>query len=322
MKKNILILVFAIMSATTFAQEMKFKIVPAAKMLNPYNFTNELNTVLDNGLPMVLNVKFHGVHETDGSDLHGINEERFLRIIASLNVNFNQFNIFFKYKGYSIIKDSNYVNDNFSNWVSVTTLSGDYDDSAINIMINNQSGYYVFVNGNNSSMTTELADGNLSNGISPFYDFQSNYIMGSLLSLLPIDTGTSENMSHVTNNILPCLYYQYMKKANITSVITEHVTRSFGSNYNATIAGDMVVDTQACFHGFTYNYCGDTFIQHPSVVDQTGTMYACTAVEKHNFMNGAIYQNGTPDSFTAGQGARMRQYIISNATLFNPLVNL
>ena len=88
MKKTILILVFAIMSAATFAQEMKFKIVPAAKMLNPYNFTNELNTVVDNGLPMVLNVKFHGVHETDGSDLHGINEERFLRIIASLNVHF------------------------------------------------------------------------------------------------------------------------------------------------------------------------------------------------------------------------------------------
>lgn len=322
MKKTILILVFAIMCASTFGQEMKFKIVPAPDMLNPNNFSNELNTVLDNGLPMVLNVKFHGVHETDGSDLHGINEERFLRIIASLNIKFNQFNIFFKYRGFNIINDSGYVNNDFSNWVSIVTLSGDYDASAINIMINHQSPYYVFVDGNTSSMTTQVPDANNNYGISPFYDFQPNYIMGSLLSLLPVDFGTSENMNYVTNNIPPCFPpLPYMKKANITTVTTEHVARS-GINFNANTAGDMVADTQACFHGFNYNYCDNTFLQHPSVIDQTGVMYACTAVEKHNIMNGAINYGGEPDSFTAGQGARMRQYIISNATLFNPLLNL
>ena len=334
MKKNILILVFAILSVNTFGQALQETLLETPEMRDVNNFTNHLNTVQDNGLPIVINLKFHGIHETDGSDLHSINEERFLRIIASLNVNFNQFNIFFKYRGYNIVNNSAFVNDYFPNWVSYTTQQGDFDENAINIMINNDGGYGTGGGSNAIKMTTQLLDANTINGFSPFYDKETNYIMGYTLGLFQIDIRSYLNSNLVTSNIPSCITAPFMYKAYFISnpqlIFPENVTRDTSDvvNYNADTAGDMVADTQACFDGFPQNFCTDnssqpfqSFVQHPEVVDLTGTMYNCTSVESHNFMLNGNY-GGIPNSFTAGQGARMRQFIISNPNNFNPSLNL
>ena len=331
MKKTILIALFTMMILNTFGQELKQTLLPTPEMRDVNKFTNRYNTVLDNGLPMVLNVKFHGIHETDGSDLHNINEERFLRIIAKLNMNFNQFNIFFKYRGYKMINNSVYVNNYFSDWVNFTTLQGDFDENAINIMINNDGGFGSGAGSNAIKMTTS-SDANTINGFSPFYDAQTNYIMGFTLGLWPIDTRSYLNSMPVTNNLPACISSPFMYKPyfidNPQLIFPENVTRDINDfvNYNADIAGDMVADTQACFDGFTQNYCNtgfpfQNFAQHPEVIDLTGTMYNCTSIESHNFMLFGNY-GGIPNSFTIGQGARMRQFIISNPNNFNPLLNL
>lgn len=332
MKKIILIILSAMMISNTFGQVINSNLVTTPEMFNVNNFTNRFNTVQDNGLPMVLNVKFHGIHETDGSDLHSINEERFLKIIATLNINFNQFNIFFKYRGYNIINNSAFVNNYFSDWVNYTTLQGNFDENAINIMINNDSGFGTGAGSNAIKMTTQLSDANTINGFSPFYDSETNFLLGFTLGLFPIDTRAYLNSTLVTNNLPSCITSPFIYKAYFVTnpgfTLPENVTRDNSNfNYNADTAGDMVADTQACFDGFTQNYCNDNgniyqiFIQHPEVVDFTGTMYNCTASESHNFM---LYGNygGIPNSFTAGQGARMRQFIISNPNNFNPSLNL
>jgi hypothetical protein len=300
-------------------------------MYDVNNFTNRFNTVQDNGSPMVINVKFHGVHETNGTDSHNINEERFLKIIASINQNFNQFNIFFKYRGYDIINDSNKVNDYFPNWVDFVTQQGNYDENAINIMINNGGGFGTGIGSNAITMTTLSSFPNSINGVSTFYDYETNILMGWKLGLFTINTFSYQNADPVTTNIPPCISTPFIYKAYLMNDVNfhpENVARS-GINFNADTAGDMVADTQACFTGFTKNYCDDSgliyqnFMQHPDVIDLTSTMYNCTAVESHNFMqDGFLSGNGQPNSFTPGQGARMRQFIISNPNYYNSVLNL
>jgi hypothetical protein len=336
MKKNIIFFIITLISILSFGQNIttnnvtsNFTITP--EMLDVNNFTNRFHTVIDNGSPKVINVKFHGVHETDGTDSFNINEERFLKIIASLNVNFNQFNIFFKYRGYNIINNSTYLYGYFPNWVDYTTQQGYFDENSINIMINNGGGYTTGGGSNAITMTTQLSDANTINGFSPFYDKQINYLMGFTLGLLPIDIRSYLNSTVVSNNIPTCVTAPFMYKAYFVSspgfLLPENVTRDTNdlTNYNAENAGDMVADTQACFDGFTQNYCTNppfqNFMQHPDVVDPTQTMYNCTAVESHNFMLNSNY-GGIPNSFTSGQGARMRQFIISNPNRFNSVLNL
>ena len=328
MKKIILIFSLTLISVMSFGQNVTCISEPSAKMFNQNNFTNRFHTVQDNGMPMVLNVKFHGVHETDGSDIHNINEERFLKIIASLNLNFNQFNIFFKYRGYGIINNSSYVNSgSTTTLVNIATQQGDYDQSSINVFINN-GGLYGGTN--NILLTTQVPDANASNGISPFYDYLANYNMGRTLGLLNINVGALQSGTPVTNNIPACITNPTMSKAffPVNSIYQpENVTRIVGVGFNADIAGDMVTDTQACFQGYLNNFCStpqfQNFVQHPEVVDNSTSpvMYNCTAVESHNFMQNH-WAVGVPNSFTAGQGARMRQYIISNPADFNPFLNL
>ncbi|OYU83180.1 MAG: hypothetical protein CFE24_12415 [Flavobacterium sp. BFFFF2] len=292
-------------------------------MLNPNNFTNRFNTIADNGLPLVLNVKFHGIHETNGDDNYNINEERFLKVIASLNINFNQFNIFFKYRGYGIINNSEYVGYSpdmnlINTLVGLSTQQGDYSENAINIFINN-SGTISYGN-NNILMSTTIEDAVAGLGISPFYDYHVCNIMGHTLGLLEINEGVGSSPVPVTNNVPACIGAPFMSKAYFTNnpaatYQPENVTRdpSDTINYNADIAGDMVVDTQAFFQQAYTNYCGNNllyFQQHPEVVDKVGIMYNCTAAESHNYMV-HWYYNGKPNSFTPGQGARMRQFIIN-----------
>jgi hypothetical protein len=185
---------------------------------------------------------------------------------------------------------------------------------------------------NNLIITTQHPDQtNTGNATSPFYDSATNYAMGRLLSLLPTYTGAGWNSTFVINNIPPCITNLYMNKASFLSnpqgILPENVTRNANdnNNYNADIAGDMVVDTNACFSGFYNNFCDlpqlQNFMQHPEVIDNVGVIYNCSSVEGQNFMSIHDF-SGTTNSFTMGQGERMRQYIISNPTDFNPLLNL
>jgi hypothetical protein len=209
--------------------------------------------------------------------------------------------------------------------ITLATQQGDYDENAINIFIKHGS---LFNYGNNILMTTQIPDANTNNGISPFYDHHTCSVMGHTLGLLNIKAGSGSPVN-VINNIPSCIPNPFMKRPvfptnpNPLAIQPENVTRIIGLNYNADTAGDMVVDTQACFVEFYNNYCNSLqdFQQHPEVVDKVGQVYNCTTVESHNFM---VYEwyDGIPNSFTAGQGARMRQYIISNATDFNPFLNL
>ena len=342
MKKLIFILI--ILPLYISAQSPGCSFVPYPEMLNINNYTNRVQTITDQNEPLVFNVKFQGMHGSGGVDIHNINEERFLRMIVTLNIHYNPFNIFFKYRGYSMVEDDNYVNIGGSGqhttdeMVQYVRDLGFYDETAIIIFVNHGSSSGGYRDVYCSTTFQDTGDAN-------FYSYMVPHEMGHTLGLLHIQSRGINSDTPITTNLPSCMYNpnntfspQMIKPimpTQQTNPQIENVTRnhfnsdgSINTNFNADIAGDLVVDTQACFNGFTNNYCKNLngfpftdwtlWSEHPNVTDFVGETYKCTAVESHNIMG-----QGVPTTFTVGQGARMRQHIISNAVaVFNQRLNL
>lgn len=331
--------------------------VPDADMLDVSKYSNRYQIISNTDGPYVFNIRFHGVHETDGSDLHNINEARFLRSIARLNEVYNPHNIFFKYRGYDILNDSDYVN---TGSLGTGTLLGTqirdkfvskgmFDYSSINIFVTHgfASGgagtpWCVFYSTTNPDVTPIG---------SRFYDYLVPHEVGHRFGLMHIESRTIIDYQIISDNLPQCMNNSYlpsppqMVKPNMpqqqTSIQIENVTRDTNNlAYNADIGGDFVADTQACFEGYLFNYCRnyiptpeeiaigyyglgnlcsnfDIWSPHPDVVDFVGEQYACTVLETRNIMG-----QGFSTSFTLGQGKRMREYIASNMVTYRQTLSL
>ena len=117
------------------------------------------------------------------------------------------------------------------------------------------------------------------------------YQMGHLFGLLKTHQDTAEYNSGIYTDVNYCnldastFYSTQLKSPNFngTNLLPENVTRDINNiNYNANIAGDMVVDTPACFKGSEDNYCHYSnnattqnnatsyeYISQPSIVDNS-----------------------------------------------------
>ncbi len=304
--------------------------VPSDEMYNINHFSRTVRSLADfsTNEPLVLNVKFHIVRDDNGNNVYGVTEEDLLTSIARLNNAFNIFNIFFKYRGYTNIDDSEYLqcygaqNNQPTAWdLRVRSFDPNdthYDYSCIN----------VFVTGIGSGAIHEYSDvflkytvlnGPINNITTIIHEFSH------ALGLLHIFEGTMGTVDFVYDNLPDCNIplIDKMAKPNFNGYTPqpffpsgpENVTRDPDDpNYNADVAGDFVVDTNASFRGLNTNCCTIEisveqtvyeFQTNPAVVDQTGEMYVDLDDERTNYMH---YGSET-NHFSNGQGVRMRESI-------------
>ena len=303
--------------------------VPANFYTATTGYSKQARALVPSDACLVFNVKFHYVLGSLGENQDNINEDRLLKIIQTANLKFNQFRIYFKYRGNDHINDDSFVN--------VTSIDatrnkfiqeGLYDYSAINIF---------FIRGTNNG---SVSWGDLF--ITPILphssldDYQIPHEMGHVLGLTHLESGGAAVT--FTDNLPVCIanaqysFQQVMSKPANFNPNTENVTRTPGTNYNATTAGDLVVDTHACFDKFTFNYCKPSgppntndlmqFNEDSRVVDPTGETYKNLTVEKRNYMIAS--QTDFHNNFTPGQGIRMRETVLNSiySTNFHQKLNL
>lgn len=324
-------------------QTIKTYFVPTAEMLDLNKFTNVNQTITLTNTRFVFNIQFHGVLNTDGTSPSPLGETQAFDILARLNEVYNVHNIFFKYRGFNTVKNSNLTYLNFLNFNLMASAikqqfvnENKYDENAINFYL--YQGYSGMISGISPNDNTEVFLLNLPSFTAggQQYPHLIPKLLGHALGLLNIDANSAGGFdTQITANCpLPTVTNTYNRlrapEYNGYNSSIENVTRS-GANYNATTAGDLIADTEACFFGFQQNFCNNitngysnyiTWNFNSSIVDQVGTPYVCTPNEGNNFMSELCF-SGPNGLFTNGQVTRMKEFIEGNmANIFRQKLNV
>lgn len=275
--------------------------------LQPYHSTG---TEIDfsNEPPLVMNISFQ-LNENTAID-EGLTESDYLEAVALLNINYNQYNIFFKYLGFEFV-DAEFLFD----------FAPYYQPDRINFIILGGEG------GGVAGIPNPLNAATSFQAITNEEDkkFLILHEVGHVLGLAHVNGGTANNTS-VFMSPLNCNSDQLTEGTfpSFSPLHNENVTRDPSNpNYNANEAGDFVVDTGASY--FEPNLCIDMSSGTPTlqylvsneVVDAVDEPYDDVAVnnlmtsvgidreEFHHFFT----------VFTDGQAIRMRETIINETVL-------
>lgn len=233
-----IIFLFAIIPNLINAQFFNFCDCNIDYGLQPYH-SGSTSMDFNNEEPLVVKTYFLVEEQTEIDE--GINETNYLEAIAYLNINYNQFNIFFKYIGFEYVDDiddydSNYYPDRINFRVRPNTggaVAGFPDP--LNILIT----YQAFTNDENKK-------------------FLIVHEVGHILGLAHVN-GSTANTPGIFLSPLSCNSEQITEGAfpSFNGNSDENVTRdSSNPNYNANTAGDFVVDTPASY--YEPNLCVDT----------------------------------------------------------------
>jgi hypothetical protein len=324
----LLILLFPLFSIAQ--QQFQCDFVPDASFYNTSIYSNRSHKIPNiNGQRFVFNVKFHHVLGNGDVNQYNLGETSALRMIAQLNIGFNAHNIFFKYRGFDAISNSNFLvfgqNGAYFDTLRQQFVNNGYDDNAINVFIVNSG--------------VQVADGQFKDiflSASAYNNFMYNrflsHEMGHILGLFHLESGTNIcDNCYITTAIPDCISVEsnsplvkMAKPIFSPSLVYENVTRDpFNSNYNADNQGDWVADTGAAFIQYTYNYdrvpvqenssCNlNHYNSRSDIVDPTGQVYNGLDNLNGNFMNMSSIFNNTPaGKFTVGQADRMKETIVS-----------
>ncbi len=299
-------------------------------------------TIIDNPLtPLVLNVRINVFNFDNGLNYFSsqtppipFGEDEFLDIIKMLNVNYNQFNIFFKYLGYNFYNSSDltYYNNTNPNYY-FNAMNDLCEKDAININFVQQCELP-------SSPPTATATHSPNYGLAFLGKPTFLIAMPAYAGIPAGDTPSLFNptfdkdlmICHEMGHVLGLRHpYDYSQVG--TTLICEHVTRDTGSPlFNANTIGDAVLDTPAQIN----NFCDKFYHDGPHMkelipisginsADCQGTTFDFEHTIYGNFMSmpfkyNPIYELSFPINrdlyFTPGQGAAMRNYIL------NPLQGL
>lgn len=295
---------------------------------NAFSKSND-PAVLNSFEPVVYNLFFWGINHDDGTAPGApggvsLTEERALMAIQILNIEYNKYNIYFKYYGIDFINSTEYYN--------------------ISKSPNNQWGYktysqlWTFVQSNNNQYFKEEAFN--------FYIFKpadfGGVSGGSYKNYLGAHQWFFNNSGLVNHEMGHC-FRLWHTQAGFRGANCERVTRDpQNTDYNADEAGDWVTDTNAVpdfrkehywelrDQGYTdeeaeamyepYKYinsnceyfnpegrdCGGT---NPP---NNGTLYEIYPEDVTNIMSYAGSTCINQGAFTVGQGIRMREAIIAD----------
>ena len=321
---KIMLLVALIATLKMNGQNDRFNPNRFSEIIDSNNYSATTTYDFHNSQPKVFNINFYFLGLTTGGGFpSGIfNEDYALKDIAALNIAFNQYNIFFKYRGNQVYSEI-YNGSELTNQYDIHIIDRMYEVAQNQGTDNNINIVYSHTNCQPVLGSADI----YKKVISLWYCHDAqNYLiyqMGHLLGLLKTHQDTAKRTTQIqTDNYCSGLNFNSTTLngpdfSNI-DLQPENVTRNIDNpNYNASIAGDMVVDTPACFKGSEDNYChfggtgeGITFeyLSHPNIVDNSPEHLIYENVDILNFMSFSYAHDGLRH-FTDGQGVRMRETI-------------
>ena len=323
MKTKIITLLFLNISLFVFSQEVDYYCAtpddnaPDPQGMHSYAIDPPDIATLE---PLVLNVKFWKVNGPNGEFYGNFSEDHTLEGIAELNLIYNQFNIFFKYRGWEEL-------DSPTNVVDYRYEDGDGDGDKECITYPNPDpegfsklelcqlgAFWSFVGSNYfdpTSINVYITSWNINFGGAAQFIGANKIVLGS--GSLIDDKGLIHEMGHA-------LGLKHTRSSG------EHVTRDPNDtvNFNATLAGDRVVDT-AANPGFRDTSCSPSTDPscYPYVL--AGCTYDQSSLEEDNSTPPSLYKeeidhedviNVMGDAYVCmenylspGQGVRIREKI-------------
>lgn len=241
--------------------------------------------------PIVLNIYFWGIKHPDGVDYFPDQAHDVLTAVANLNILYNQFNIYFKYRGFEKIQspalpndpDGHFVLESIIQFYGLTSwaeANGYKKADAFNVYV---FGWGAF------------------GGISPGYNVTTSGVSaaGLTLSTMTHEIGHNLNLIHTRSS---------------SGIGGERVTRDINDpDYNADTHGDQVIDT-AANPGYrapdgTYPFINANceYVNDGNQVDYDGDKYEPTHQDVINVLSDAYICMDGYSPLTMGQGIRARE---------------
>ncbi|WP_396211628.1 hypothetical protein [Flavobacterium sp.] len=307
MKKIILIFAF-LNSILTFSQILDCPDYPNPDFVQPPSalYSRSVLAPPPESTKYVFNVKFHIVKNTNGTGVTAnYGENEVMNAILILNTHFNKYNIFFKYIGFDVIKNSLYM--------KIRSFNGGAQ---------NQNAAHPFF--------SEMVQYSKTGMTNPVYDYNAMNLY--IVEAIDISTvNSSAQTSGVANRpgINSAFAYNRLLTATLPHEIGHnfnllHTHQGYGTancelvdGSNSDTAGDLVTDTPASHIPsslFVSPTCG--YLNPINATDCMGTVYVNCPVK--NFMStntggpcrqiGADLLPGNAE-FTQGQANRMREQI-------------
>jgi len=259
-----------------------------------YSYSTDISYFADKD-PVVLNIYFWGINYPNGNNDFPNRAHDALQGIANLNIIYNQFNIFFKYRGY-----------------------GEFDSPEVTVPLPNgepdTNGYYILetISQYHAMVDWAAANGYKDENAFNVYAFGwAGFGGGIATGYRTLTCGVSspnlltQLLSHEIGHNLDLIH---------TNSFNEHTTRNLNDVdcFNATTAGDRVVDTNAN-RGFdatntdpnTCTYIGNETDNCPN----NNTPYFITHEDIINTMGKRVGLCGGNHYFSLGQGIRAREAI-------------
>lgn len=261
--------------------------------------TSEILNDFSNETPYVINIFFHKIVADDGTtpDINNsvgqpypdgigegdnIGENEFLEAIRTLNIKFNKFYIFFKYKGYDIIKESDFLDINHV----TTPVLGDtnelieytktHTDNQGNILYKQDCFNYFIVHRISPNytvigipLTSWALIGIHPEGTNWIQDYTEVFLPYRVFQPVgePLYGTPPPPPSTIINKVIPKMMGKNLKLLTIENnygyncnlpsysfpnYAMENVTRDESNpKFNANRAGDHVIDTRAAIQDIT-----------------------------------------------------------------------
>jgi len=271
------------------------------------NYSGSIDpAVLASYEPVVYNIYFWIINNGDGSNDRIVTEDDALRNVASLNILYNKFNVFFKYNGYD---DTSYNSTQHYSGSSVGAIKS----------FANSNGYVK-----ENSFNVYIAYSFGSGAGQAFFNSTTTAVNSLHF------TRSATNESDLITTLHEIAHNFYIKH---TWSSGEHVTRDPNDteNFNALTAGDLVLDTAAtkgfrasgcspasdpaCFPYITENCEYDD--ENSDELDNSNPQvpYAGTISPEDiaNIMSDGIRScKNSPFQLTVGQGIRIRETIVTD----------
>lgn len=233
--------------------------------------------------PIVFNIFFWGINLDDGSNEPTFTEEHVLMNIAKLNIEYNQYNIFFKLKGWDNTSYRSTARYQQTHIVSIwmTALeNGWHDPEAFNFYVP-----YSFASGSGQSH----GHGSTISGVH-HWSFQG------------------AERKTILHEIAHNLDIYHTRAQSTHPVACERVTRDPADpNFNANTNGDCAVDTAAAPEMQVGDVNLETCQYEGDGQDCDGSDFEIFEPDIRNYMGSR--SGGCYDRFSVAQAIRMREYI-------------
>lgn len=328
MKKKLLILSFMIISLNCFSQMLLHN---DNEIPQTYSAYSTMSTPPSPALytKKVYNIYFHIL--TEEGSVSSIGEAEVMNAVRNLNVAYNQFYIYFKYRGFDNIYSNEYLDIRTpgntlspslptANDLHSYSLQNNYQvNNSINIFV--VHNFYQINNGIETVLpgfaSLAMFNPNVGNNMPNIFIPQAFFTTGVLV----------HEMGHLFGA-------EHTNKSGVgltppTSAVCEYVNRTFSPDlyiYNATSAGDGNADTYASPSEYEDAdvdengvYIGGQRDCSGFAFGTEGVLYKTYLVPIKNFMNvNRIEDIQFQGEFTYDQGVRFRSFI-DNPSVNSPL---